>query len=150
MRVILLSDVKGSGKKGDVVNVSDGYAKNFLLVKKLAKEASPQALKELADAKASLERQNQAKKAESEKMKEMLNEKSIKIERHGGKNGKLFESVTSKDIVLEIKNVFGIDIDKHKIVLPSAVKEYGSYKFNIKLFPGIVATMLLVVCENKE
>ena len=107
-------------------------------------------MKELADAKASLERQNQAKKAESEKMKEMLNEKSIKIERHGGKNGKLFESVTSKDIVLEIKNVFGIDIDKHKIVLPSAVKEYGSYKFNIKLFPGIVATMLLVVCENKE
>ena len=117
MRVILLSDVRGSGKKGDIVNVSDGFAKNFLFPKKLAKDASTQALKELDDAKKSLERQNEIKKKQAEEIKAILNERTIKIVRKGGEDGKLFGAVTSKDIAAQIKADFGVEIDKHKICL---------------------------------
>lgn len=149
MRVILLSDVKGSGKKGDIVNVSDGFAKNFLFPKKLAKDASAQALKELDDAKKSLERQNEIKKKQAEEIKDLLNERTVKIVRKGGEDGKLFGAVTSKDIAAQIKADFGVEIDKHKIVLEnSSMKQFGSSKFSIKIFPGIVAQMLVMVSEN--
>ena len=149
MRVILLSDVRGSGKKGDTVNVSDGYAKNFLFKKNLAKEATAQSLKELNDAKESLERQNEIKKNEAQKIKEILNEKTIEIKRECGNSGKLFSSVTTKDISEKIKSDFNIEIDKHKIVLEvPSIKQLGSVKFDIKIFPGIVATMLLMVSEE--
>ena len=149
MRVILLSDVRGSGKKGDIVNVSDGFAKNFLFPKKLAKDASAQALKELDDAKKSLQRQNEIKKKQAEEIKALLNEKTVKIVRKGGEDGKLFGAVTSKDIAAQIKADFGIEIDKHKIALEnSSMKQFGSSKFSIKIFPGIVAQMLVMVSDN--
>lgn len=149
MRVILLSDVRGSGKKGDIVNVSDGFAKNFLFPKKLAKDASAQALKELDDAKKSLQRQNEIKKKQAEEIKALLNERTVKIVRKGGEDGKLFGAVTSKDIAAQIKADFGIEIDKHKIALGnSSMKQFGSSKFSIKIFPGIVAQMLVMVSEN--
>ena len=149
MRVILLSDVRGSGKKGDIVNVSDGFAKNFLFPKKLAKDASAQALKELDDAKKSLQRQNEIKKKQAEEIKALLNERTVKIVRKGGEDGKLFGAVTSKDIAAQIKADFGIEIDKNKIALEnSSMKQFGSSKFSIKIFPGIVAQMLVMVSEN--
>jgi len=149
MRVILLEDIRGSGKKGEIVKVSDGYAKNFLFPKKLAKEATPSSLKELKDNQESIKHQNEIKKTEAEKIKETINEKTIKIVRKGGEDGKLFGAVTSKDISIQIKESFGIDIDKHKIVLEEGtIKTFGSYRFEIKVFSGIVASMLLMVAEN--
>ena len=149
MKVILLSDVRGSGKKGDIVKVSDGYAKNFLFPKNLAKEATSQSVKELKDSQESAKRQDELKKLNAEKVKELINEKTITIVRAGGEEGKLFGAVTSKDIAAEINNTFGTDIDKHKIVLSEgAIKGYGGYKFEVKIFPGVVASMVVMVCEN--
>ena len=148
MRVILLEDVRGSGKKGQIVNVSDGYARNCLFPKKLAKEANKQSIKELNDAKESLKHKSEVQKIEAEKIKELINEKSIKILRKGGEKGKLFGAVTTKDISLEIKKSFDVEIDKHKIVLQDNIKSFGSYKFDIKIFPGIIASMLVMVVEE--
>lgn len=149
MQVILLSDVRGSGKKGDIVNVSDGYAKNFLFPKNLAKDATKRAVKELNDAKESLEYKNELKKAEAEEIKKHINEKTVKIVRKGGEDGKLFGAVTTKDIALQIKSDFGIEIDKHKIILEGhSIKEFGSRKVDIKVFPGVVASILVMVSEN--
>lgn len=150
MRVILLSDVRGSGKKGDIVNVSDGYAKNFLFPKKLAREATTQSIKELKDAQSSLEHQKEIQKKEAEKIHSMINEKSISLHRKGGEDGKLFGAVTTKDISEQIKNSFGIDIDKHKIILnEGSIKTFGAFKFEIKVFPGIISSMLAIVSEEK-
>lgn len=148
MRVILLEDVRGSGKKGDIVNVSDGYAKNCLFPKKLAKEANTRSIKELKDAQKSVEHKNELKKMEAEKIRDILNEKTIKISRKGGEEGKLFGGVTTKDIVIEIKKSFDVELDKHKIVLSDSIKGFGSYKFEIKIFPGIIASMLVMVVEE--
>ena len=148
MRVILLEDVKGSGKKDQIVNVSDGYAKNCLFPKKLAKEANKQSIKELSDAKKSLKHKNEMKKLEAIKVKEIINEKTIKVLRKGGEDGKLFGAVTTKDISSEIKKVFDVEIDKHKIILGDTIKSFGSYKFDIKIFPEIIASMLVMVTEE--
>lgn len=149
MRVILLSDVRGSGKKGDLVNVSDGYAKNFLIPKKLACEATSQSIKELKDAQKSMEHQKEMQKKEAEKIHEILNEQSVVISRKGGEDGKLFGAVTTKDIAEQIKNRFGLEIDKHKIILnEGSIKTFGTFKFEIKVFPGILSSMLAVVSEE--
>lgn len=149
MKVILLSDVRGSGKKGDIVKVSDGYAKNFLFPKNLAKEATAQSINELKASQESAKRQNEIDKSNAEEIKKLLNEKTIKIVREGGEEGKLFGAVTSKDIALEINKVFGTKIDKHKIILPDGtIKGYGGYKFEVKIFPEVIASMMVMVSEN--
>lgn len=151
MRVILLADVRGSGKKGEVVKVSDGYAKNCLFPKNLAKEATEQALAELKAAQESAERRDEIKKSEAIKIKEMIHERSITIMRESGKNGKLFHAVTSSDIASKIKEVFGVEIDKHKIVLENGnIKSFGSQIFDIKIYPEIVASVQLLVAEGVE
>ena len=149
MRVILLSDVRGSGKKGDIVNVSDGYAKNFLIPKKLANEATTQSIKELKDAQKYLEHQKEVQKKEAERVHKIINEKSIVILRKGGEDGKLFGAVTTKDIAEQIKKNFEIEIDKHKIILSEgSIKTFGTFKFEIKIFPGILSSMLAIVSEE--
>ena len=153
MRVILLSDVRGSGKKGDVVNVADGYAKNYLIKNKLAKEATNSSLNELKNAQESKKYHDNLNKEHAIKIKEQLNEKTIKIFRKAGKNGKLFSAVTSHDIADKIKEVFKIEIDKRKISLnieDNVIKHFGAVKFDIKVFLFFVATMLVIVCDEKE
>ena len=148
MKVILLSDVKGSGKKGDLVTVSDGYARNCLLPKKLAKEATPQALSELNSAKEAL----QFKVAEDiKKAKEdssIINGKSINLSAKAGNGGRLFGSITAKEIANEIEKVYKISIDKRKISLKSEIKSLGAYEFDGKLYNGIVAKMMVMVVEE--
>ena len=131
MKVILTQDVKGSGKKGELVKVSDGYARNFLLPKGLAIEASAQALGEMKARQASVEH-----KAAVEK-----------IAAKAGANGKLFGSVTSKEISEELSRQFGAQIDKRKIVMDSDIKAFGSYTVQVKLHPGIAADVYVVVGE---
>lgn len=148
MKVILLSDINKKGKKGEIINVSDGYAQNFLFPKNLAKEATAQALSELNSKKASEIYEEGLKKEEAEKIFSIINEKIITIKVKCGKEGKLFGSVTTKDIAQKIKDTYQITINKHKICLESEIKAFGTYKFTIKLYPGIVATMAATITEE--
>lgn len=148
MIVILLENVKNIGKKGDVVKVADGYAKNFLLPQKLAKEATPQSLTELNNGMSSDEHRKEMEKAKAEEIAKIINEKIIKITSKAGKNGKLFGSVTTKDISNKIKEEFAVDIDKHKIVLESDIKAFGTYKFIVKLHLGIAVQMAVRIVEE--
>lgn len=147
MKVILLSDVKGSGKKGDLVNVSDGYARNCLLPKKLAKEATPGAINELNNAKKAMQYKvsEEIKKAKEEA--ELINGKSIKIAAKSGNEGRLFGSITPKEIALEIEKVYSVSIDKRKISLKGEIKSLGAYECDIKLYNGVNAKMTVMVVE---
>ena len=147
MKVILLADVKGSGKKGTVVNVSDGYARNFLLPRKLAKEANPQALNELNNEIKAKEHKIEVEKSEALKDANKLEGKTIKIIASAGKGGKLFGSVTSKEIAKEIHDKLGVTIDKRKIVLKTDIKTYGTYECEIKHYNGISAKVFVSVSE---
>ena len=147
MKVVLLADVKGSGKKGELVNVSDGYARNFLFPKKLAKEANAQALNELKNAEESkafkIKQETEAAQASADK----INGKSVSILAKAGQGGKLFGSVTAKEIAEAIKKQYGVDVDKRKIDTKGDMKAFGTYECEVKLYSGITATVKAVVTE---
>lgn len=149
MKVVLLADVKGSGKKGELINVSDGYARNFLFPKKLAKEANAQALNELKNAEESkaykLKKETEAAQAAADK----INGKSVSILAKAGQGGKLFGSVTAKEIAQAIKQQFGVDVDKRKIDTKGDMKAFGTYECDVKLFAGITASVKAVVTEKE-
>ena len=149
MKVVLLADVKGSGKKGELVNVSDGYARNFLFPKKLAKEANAQALNELKNAEESkafkIKQETEAAQASADK----INGKSVSILAKAGQGGKLFGSVTAKEIAEAIKKQYGVDVDKRKIDTKGDRKAFGTYECEVKLYSGITATVKAVVTEKE-
>lgn len=149
MKVVLLADVKGSGKKGELVNVSDGYARNFLLPRGLAKEANAQAMNELKNAEASRQHKIQVETEAARQAAELLNGKSVKIVATGGQGGRLFGSVTAKEIAEEIKKQYQVEVDKRKIELPMDIKAFGSYECEIKLYGGISAKIFAVVVEKE-
>jgi large subunit ribosomal protein L9 len=150
MKVVLLQDVKGSGKKGQLLEVSDGYARNFLLPRKLAREASAQVMNELKnaeDAKAwRIQKETDDAKASAEK----ISGKTIRLFAKAGQGGKLFGSITSKEISDEIKNAFGIDADKRKVVLDGDIKAFGTFECEIKLYAGVSAKIYVLVGEQPE
>lgn len=145
MKVILLEDIKSVGKKQDLLNVSDGYARNYLLPKKLAVEATNANLNELSNKKSSEENKKKQILEEAQTIYEKINGKIIKLEVKCGTNGKLFGSVTNKEIRNVILEQFKIDIDKKKISLVDTVKSVGEYEINIKLHPKVTAKMTLNV-----
>ena len=149
MKVVLLADVKGSGKKGELVNVSDGYARNFLFPKKLAKEANEQELNELKNAEESkafkIKQETEAAQASADK----INGKSVSILAKAGQGGKLFGSVTAKEIAEAIKKQYGVDVDKRKIDTKGDMKAFGTYECEVKLYSGITATVKAVVTEKE-
>lgn len=149
MKVVLLADVKGSGKKGELVNVSDGYARNFLFPKKLAKEANAQALNELKNVEESkafkIKQETEAAQASADK----INGKSVSILAKAGQGGKLFGSVTAKEIAEAIKKQYGVDVDKRKIDTKGDMKAFGTYECEVKLYSGITATVKAVVTEKE-
>lgn len=149
MKVILLADVKGSGKKGELIEVSDGYARNFLLPRKLAKEANAQAMNEFRNAEQSKQYKLEVQKAQAQETADKLNSVIVKIEASAGKGGKLFGSVTSKEIAEEIKKQFNADIDKRKISLDTDIKAFGTYNCEIKLFTGISTKLKIQVVEKE-
>lgn len=148
MKVILLSDVKGSGKKGEIVNISDGYARNFLLPKKLAKEATPGAINELENAKKAMQHKLDEEIKKANKSAEILNGKSVKLVAKAGEEGRLFGSITAKEIVTEIKKIYDVSIDKRKISLKNEIKSLGTYEIEVKLHNGITAKMKVFVTEE--
>ena len=149
MKVILLTDVKGSGKKGELIEVSDGYARNFLLPRKLAKEANAQVMNEFKNAEQSKQYKLDVQEAQAQDIANKLNGVTVQIKASAGKNGKLFGSVTSKEIAEEIKKQFSADIDKRKISIDTDIKAFGIYNCEIKLFTGI-STKLKVQVTEKE
>lgn len=146
MKVILKQDVKGLGKKGELVSTSDGYARNFLFPRNLAAEANAQAMSEMKN------KQNAEKfriETETKAAKETaarISGKTIKITAKAGQNGKLFGSVTSKEIAEKLKETFSIDVDKRKIVVDD-IKQFGTYEFEVKLYQGISAKLYVSVGE---
>lgn len=146
MKVVLLQDVKGHGKKGELCNVSDGYARNFLFPKKLAVEADNAALNELKNREQAAAHHKQEEINAAKATAEALNGKEIVIKAKAGSNGKLFGSVTSKEIAVEIKNKLGIEIDKKKMSVAD-IKNFGEYTAEIKLYQGIVAKINVKVTE---
>ena len=147
MKVVLLADVKGVGKKGELINAAEGYARNFLLPRKLAKEANAQVMNELKNAEASKAYKIKTETEEAQKAANELKDKIVRITAKSGTGGRLFGSVTAKEIAQEIKKQFGVEIDKRKINLSSDIKAFGTYQFEIKLYSGITAKMSVSVTE---
>lgn len=146
MKVVLKQDVKGLGKKGELVNTSDGYARNFLFPKGLAVEANAQSLTELKNREQSAKYKIETEIAAAKKSASELEGKTIVITAKAGANGKLFGSVTSKEIAEKVKAQFGIETDKRKIVVED-IKQFGTYQFEIKLYQGISAKLFVRVGE---
>ena len=146
MKVILKADVKGLGKKGQLVNASDGYARNFLFPKNLAAEANAQAMSELKNKEDAERYRIATEKAAAQKAAEKINGKTVKLTAKAGQNGKLFGSVTSKEISEKLKSEFDIAVDKRKIVMED-IKAFGTYEAEVKLYTGISAKIYVTVGE---
>lgn len=144
MKVILLQDVKPLGKKGDLVNASDGYARNFLFPKKLAREANAQAMNEYKNAEDSKNYKIATQKAQAEHYKSQIEGKTL-VMKAKGTGDKLFGSITAKDISNEIKQRYQINVDKRKISLSSDIKKFGEYTAEVKLYTGIIAKLNIQV-----
>ena len=146
MKVILKQDVKGLGKKGELVNESDGYARNFLFPKGLAAEANAQAMSEFKNKQQAEKYRIETETAAAKAAAERISGKTIHITAKAGQNGKLFGSVTSKEIAEKVKAEFGIETDKRKIIVDD-IKQFGTYEFEIKLYQGISAKLYVMVGE---
>jgi large subunit ribosomal protein L9 len=148
MKVILKQDVKNLGKKDSTLEVSDGYARNFLFAKGLAVEANAVNINLLTNQKQSNERKKGKERDEANLLSEKINKIEMILKTKSGENGKLFGSITSKDISEELKISYGIDIDKRKLELPEPIKSVGTYTIDVKVYTGI-NTKLKVKVESE-
>ena len=142
MKVVLKQDVKGTGKKGELVEVADGYARNFLLKRGLAIPADAGAMNELKN--------REAAKAYrlAEEQKAAIDGKTVKLTAKAGTNGKLFGSVTAKEIAEGIEKQLGVTLEKRKVVLKDDIKAFGSYTIEVKIYNGVSANVFVVVGEE--
>ncbi|MBP0974173.1 MAG: 50S ribosomal protein L9 [Oscillospiraceae bacterium] len=147
MKVIFTQDVKGSGKKGELKEVSDGYARNMLLKKGLAVEATPENLNKLQGAQASAQHKIDVEKAAAQENKAKLDGKTVVIKAKAGTGGRLFGSVTSANVAQAVAEQFGVQLDKKKITLKSEIKAFGTFSAEIRLYTGIAATVTVEVEE---
>ena len=138
MKVILLDNIKGVGKKDEIINASDGYARNFLFPKNLAVEANPENLAKLKRKQDSISHKKAVEKDEAIKISEKLNKICPKIKIKTGENGKVFGGVTAKDISEILSKEYNINIDKKKIDLKESIKVIGITKVNVKLYEGVM------------
>lgn len=147
MKVILVKDVKSLGKKGDIINASDGYARNYLFPRGLAQEATDSNLHILNNKKEAERRQKLAEIEAAQKLAESLKGKEINLSVKSGENGRLFGAITGKDIADEINKKFNINIDKKKVVVDT-IKQLGTYDVEIKLYPEISTKVKVVIAEK--
>ena len=148
MKVILLKDVKGQGKKDQVVNVSDGYARNFLFPNGLAIAADAKALNEIKNKEASKQHKIDVERSEAKAIAEKLSGILVKIPSTAGADGRLYGSVTTKDISDALSKDFGISIDKRKIVMNDPIRAYGNYQLDVKLYTDVSGKINVLVCEK--
>ena len=145
MKVILLQDVKTLGKKGEIVNVNDGYARNFILKKNLGLEATGKNLNDLKLQNRNAEKVAKEKLEAAQKLAKDHEDKSVTVKIQAGVEGKVFGSISSKEIALEARKQLGLEIDKKKIVIPDAIKSLGTYNVHIKLHKDVTATLAVKV-----
>ena len=149
MKVILQQDVKGQGKKGQLVEVSEGDARNFLLPRKLAIPATTDAINTMNLKEKARKAEEARQKAEAEATAEKLKECMVKLTAKAGNGGRLFGAVTTKEISEGLKAQYGVDIPKQKLVLDDPIKAFGSYQVKAKLGFEVVGTVYVTVCEEK-
>lgn len=148
MKVILLDNIKGVGKKDEIINASDGYARNFLFPKKLAVEANNENMSKLKTKKQSEQYKKDVNKENAEKIAKKLDDITLTIKVKAGENGKIFGGVTSKEISEELKKQYKIDIDKKKIILNENIKNLGSFDISMKLFEGVTGKLKVKVISE--
>jgi len=149
MKVILMADVKGTGKKDQVLEVSDGYARNFLLPKKLAREATAEAMNSIENAKQAAKHREDVKRIEAEEKARILKGKVIQLSVRGGENGKLYGAVTNDQIAAALKEQHGVEVDKRKIEPEEPIKSAGQTLCVIRLSAGVATRMIVNVSVTK-
>ena len=145
MKVILLSDIKGVGKKDQIINANDGYARNYLFPKKLAVEANSGNLANLKSKQESNQYRKDMQKDEAIKVANRMKDITLIIKVKAGENGKIFGGVTAKEISENLKSQYNIDVDKKKVNLDETIKNIGTFNVDIKLFEGVIGTMKVSV-----
>ena len=148
MKVILLEDVKSLGKKGEIVNVSDGYARNFVLPKKLGVEANSVNMNDLKLQKANADKVAQEQLESAQELVKVLETKEIVVKMKSGEGGRTFGSISSKEIATAAKEQCGLELDKKKIQLPEAIKSLGVYEVNVKLHTKVTGKLKVKVIEE--
>ena len=148
MKVILLADVKGQGKKDQLIEVSDGYARNFLLPRKLAKPADNQAVTELKNKQAAAQHKIDTERAAAKAIAEKLTTFQLVIRTGAAADGRLYGAITSKDIAERLAAEHDITVDKRKISLPEPIKAYGSYELDVRLYTDVSGKIRLIVTEK--
>ena len=149
MKVILIEDVKGKGKKDQVLEVSDGYARNYLFKNKLAIAADAKAMNELKMKQDAKQHKHDLEKTAAVENAKKLESLTIVIPQEAGKDNKLYGAVTAKDIVEKLKNDYNIEVDKKKLTLETPIKTFGTYKIKAKLFTDVVATLTVQVVNGR-
>ena len=149
MKVILLQDIKGTGKKDQILEISDGYARNYLLPRKLAREATAEALNSIERAKSADKHREQVRRNEAEQQARELKGKVIQLAVRGGENGKIYGSVTNDQIAAALKEQLGIEVDKRKIEQEEPIKNAGQAFINLKLMAGVSTRMIVNVKVEK-
>lgn len=147
MKIILLEDVKTLGKKGDIINANDGYARNFILPKKLGVEATPKNLNDLKLQKANDEKVAAQILQDAQDFAKELEKQTVEVKMKAGEGGKAFGSVSTKEIAVAYKEKYGKEIDKKKMVLPEAIKNFGTYEVKVKLHPKVSGVLRVKVEE---
>lgn len=145
MKVLLLADVKAQGKKGEIITVSDGYAKNFLFPRNLAKEATAQVLNEVKAKNDSAAYKKETERKAALELAEKLKDASITFKTTGGADGRLYGAITVKDVAEKIKEQLNLAVDKKKVVLEDNIKRVGEYKVKLKLYPEISVEIKIIV-----
>ena len=148
MKVILLDNIKGVGKKDQIINASDGYARNFLFPKKLAVEANNENMAKLKAKENSNQYKKSQEKEEAQKLSERLNGILVKISVKAGENGKIFGSITSKEIADTLKEEYKIDIDKKRIDLKEPIKTLGNFSVSVKLYEGVTGILKIQIISK--
>lgn len=148
MKVLLLQDVKSQGKKGQVIEISDGYAANFLFPKKLACPADAKIMNELKSKEEAKKHKDAQDKKQAQEYAEKFTQTVIKLYATCGADGRFYGAVTSKEIADAVKEQTGIEIDKRKIVLPDAIKAFGSFTVDVKLYPEVVGKLNVLVAQK--
>ncbi len=148
MKIILLQDVKALGKKGEIINANDGYARNYILPQKIGVEATSKNLNDLKLHKANDERVAAQILAEAKELAEVLKDQTVVVKMKAGEGGKAFGSVSTKEIATEYKKQYGREIDKKKMILADPIKNFGSYEVKVKLHPQVTASLMVKVQEN--
>ena len=150
MKVVLKEDIKGTGKKDELVNVSDGYARNYLIPRGLAIVADSAAMSTIKSKNAAIEHRKAVELENAQQTAAVINGNSIKIEAKAGSAGRLFGSITSKEVAAALKEQYDVDIDKRKIEMENDIKTFGTYSAKVKIYTGVNADIYVIVTEKKN